>query len=240
MRHLHRRDLHLGRRYRRGNSSGGVDVRAVHRGSAPGHRVGAGGVPSAQRSHIGTEHLLLGLSQGGHSTHDALRDAGFDAASAHQQLEAATPAPSGVTSGHIPFTPRAKRTLEESLHVAERLGQAHIAPPHLLRALLGMRDGAGVKLLVALGLDVTALAVRMEELAATSEPGTGPGARAVRATAYLGSPQAHCARSVIQERDRLRSALVRYARHEGGCDPGQGCNCGLAQVLAGDVEDEGA
>jgi len=103
-----------------------------------------------------------------------------------------------------------------------------------------MRDGAGVKLLVALGLDVTALAVRMEELAATSEPGTGPGARAVRATAYLGSPQAHCARSVIQERDRLRSALVRYACHEGGCDPGQGCNCGLAQVLAGDVEDEGA
>ena len=39
-------------------------------------------------------------------------------------------------------------------------------------------------------------------------------------------------RTVIQHRDRLRSALARYGQHENGCNPQKGCTCGLAEALS--------
>lgn len=123
--------------------------------------------------HIGTEHLLLGLSRA-RDLQDALDDARFDAESARKQLEVTSPAASIPATGHIPFTPRAKQVLEESLRVMKRLEQVHIAPPHLLRALLGLRFGGGVSLLVALGVDVDALTIQAEKLAAGSESDSRP------------------------------------------------------------------
>lgn len=123
--------------------------------------------------HIGTEHLLLGLSQS-RDLQDALHDAGFDAELAREQLEVTSPAAPVPAPGHIPFTPRAKQVMHESLQVMKRLDQAHIAPPHLLRALLGLRVGGGVRILVALGVDVDDLTTRAEKVAASSEPDSRP------------------------------------------------------------------
>lgn len=120
-------------------------------------------------AYIGTEHFLLGLTHAS-STSKALIEAGFDAESARRHLEETSPAGSGSASGHIPFTAHAKQTLEEALQLSNRLHQQHLAPPHLLRALLAVRDGRGAGMLAALGIDVERLAARAEELAADSEP----------------------------------------------------------------------
>ncbi|MDQ2851338.1 MAG: hypothetical protein M3Y49_11505 [Actinomycetota bacterium] len=190
--------------------------------------------------HIGTEHLLLGLAQGLDVTSQALVDAGFDTESARQQLEAVTPVRQWATSGHIPFTPRAKRVLEESLRVSNRLAQEHIAPPHLLRGLLGVPDSGGVRLLLALRVDVASLAARAEELAQASAPDAGHHAGRDGITTSTERGRTLSVRRVRQQRDRLRAALVRYGRHEEGCDQVSGCTCGLAQVLSEDVNDQGA
>ncbi len=185
--------------------------------------------------HIGTEHLLLGLAHERDDTSQVLREAGFDTESGRLLLEATTPHRPVTPSGHIPFTPRAKRVMEESLRVANRLGQDRIAPPHLLRGLLAVTDAGGVRLLLALRVDVAELAARAEELARATPPDSGPGARA--AGAYSGPGGSHFRRAVVQQRDRLRSALARYGRHEEGCDPGAGCTCGLTEELAQDITD---
>lgn len=116
-------------------------------------------------SRIGTEHLLLGLTHGPDATSRALADAGFDTEAGRRELEAMTPARRRESNGFIPFTPHAKETLEGSGRVSDALGQAHIAAPHLLLGLLGLRDAGGIRLLSAAGVDVRALTARAEELA---------------------------------------------------------------------------
>jgi len=98
----------------------------------------------------------------------------LDAELARQQLEVTSPAASIPATGHIPFTPRAKQVMEEALQVMKRVEQAHIAPPHLLRALLGLRVGGGVSLLAALGVDVDGLTIQAEQLAAGTEADSRP------------------------------------------------------------------
>jgi ATP-dependent Clp protease ATP-binding subunit ClpC len=80
---------------------------------------------------IGTEHLLLGLLHDENSeTGRLLRAAGIGLAAVRQLVQEAQDR-TGKPPGHIPFTPRAKRALEQALRVAQRLGQPHIRRPHL-------------------------------------------------------------------------------------------------------------
>jgi ATP-dependent Clp protease ATP-binding subunit ClpA len=150
--------------------------------------------------------------------------------------------------GHVPFTPRAKRVLEQSLRHAQRLGQAHIARPHLLLALLDVRDSVAVQTLVAFGVDLDTLAGHVDELASASEPETRPGPGAdVPATASAPWPQRTrrlqylrrsepgrdlaAALDGLARRDALAHALRRYAHHDESCDQQQGCTCGLQPLL---------
>lgn len=59
--------------------------------------------------------------------------------------------------GHIPFTPRAKKSLEHSLREALALGDTSIGVQHIALALLGMNDGAVPVILSALGLSAAPL-----------------------------------------------------------------------------------
>jgi ATP-dependent Clp protease ATP-binding subunit ClpA len=56
-----------------------------------------------------------------------------------------------ATSGHLPFTPRAKKSLELSLREAEARHDNYIGVEHLTLALVGMKDGAVPPILSALG-----------------------------------------------------------------------------------------
>jgi len=100
--------------------------------------------------HIGTEHLLLALL---HLPEDAPARAALDAtgitiAAAEAGVLEAVPRGAGQVSGHIPFTPRAKRVLELSFHESQRLGSAVIGPEHVLLGLLDERDGVAAQVLL--------------------------------------------------------------------------------------------
>jgi Clp amino terminal domain, pathogenicity island component len=130
-----------------------------------------------RHDHIGTEHLLLGLlreSDGAGASAltslgiglDAARDRVADAA---EQAQGAS-APREPVSGHIPFTPQAKRTLELALREALQLGHDYIGTGHILLGLV--RDPAcrGACILLELGADQAAIRERVIELRPASKP----------------------------------------------------------------------
>jgi ATP-dependent Clp protease ATP-binding subunit ClpA len=61
--------------------------------------------------------------------------------------------PGSAPRGHIPFTPRAKKTLELSLREAEALHDSSIGAEHITLALLIPKDGTVPRILVALGVE---------------------------------------------------------------------------------------
>jgi len=93
-------------------------------------------------NYIGTEHVLLGLLQdedlGGH----LLAGRGLIHDETQARVRAAGTGGKQSPSGHIPFTPRAKKALEMSLREALRLGDNFIGSEHLLLGLL--REGQGL------------------------------------------------------------------------------------------------
>lgn len=204
-----------------------------------------------RHDHIGTEHLLLGLLHDDTPTGAALGAVGVSLAGARDQIGQSHGRAKKEPHGHIPFTARAKGLLEESLRHAQRLGHGHIARPHLLRALLDVRDGAAARTLVELGVDLDALAARADELASAAESETGSFAAAWRPTASLRPEPGRRLRrlhyrkgsepggedlvagwdALAVQRDELADAVRRYGRHDEGCDPARGCSCGLQQVL---------
>lgn len=203
--------------------------------------------------HIGTEHLLLGLLHDATPTGAALEAAGVTLADARATVEQSQGRRNKEPHGHIPFTPRAKRVLEESLRQAQRLGQENIARPHLLCGLLAVRDGIGAQTLVQLGVDLNSLAARADELALAIQPegeldsSTGIRAEARPRTAVgkvprrlryrRGSESSEDLAAQLGElaarREALADAVRRYARHDEDCDRDQRCTCGLQQVLDG-------
>ena len=57
-------------------------------------------------------------------------------------------------SGHIPFTPRAKKVLELSLREALQLGHNYIGTEHILLGLIREGEGVAAQVLVKLGADL--------------------------------------------------------------------------------------
>ena len=70
-----------------------------------------------------------------------------------QRPASAGPSP----GGHIPFTPRAKKSLELSLREAKALHDNYIGVQHLTLALLALKDGTVPVILSALGAPATSL-----------------------------------------------------------------------------------
>jgi ATP-dependent Clp protease ATP-binding subunit ClpA len=123
--------------------------------------------------YIGTEHLLLGLT----------RDAGSIAARALQELEIGQDAVrervieiigrgKEAPSGHIPFTPRAKKVLELSLREALQLNHNYIGTEHILLGLVGEGEGVAAQVLIKLGGSLSRVRDKVIELA---PPGAGEG-----------------------------------------------------------------
>lgn len=105
-----------------------------------------------RHGHIGTEHLMLGLlhEESGISS-QVLSAAGVTLDAARAQVAEIAGTGSKPPTGHIPFTPRAKRVLELALREALELRQSYIRPEHMLLGLIRERDGAGAQVLERLG-----------------------------------------------------------------------------------------
>jgi ATP-dependent Clp protease ATP-binding subunit ClpA len=105
-----------------------------------------------QHGYIGTEHILLGLlreSEGVGAR--SLRRLGVRLDGARSEVEALIGRGTETPSGHIPFTPRAKKVLELSLREAIQLGHNYIGTEHIVLGLVREGDGVAAQTLVKLG-----------------------------------------------------------------------------------------
>jgi hypothetical protein len=118
-------------------------------------------------SFIGTEHLLLGmLREGTGSAARALTSMDVTLDAARHAVEASVGRGKHQSSGHIPFTPRAKKALELALRESLQLGQNFIGSGHLLLGLITQGDDVAIGILGHLHVDVTDLRARaIRELA---------------------------------------------------------------------------
>jgi hypothetical protein len=127
-------------------------------------------------NYIGTEHLLLGLlHEGRGSAARALEAMDVTLDAARDQVTAIIGRGEAQQSGHIPFTPRAKKSLELSLREALQLGDGYIGTGHLLLGLIHHADNVAVQILGNLGADLKDLRARVtEELRNNPEEGRLP------------------------------------------------------------------
>jgi ATP-dependent Clp protease ATP-binding subunit ClpA len=105
-------------------------------------------------NYIGTEHVLLGMLRDSEGiAAQVLESAEVALEAARTRVEAIVGQGSSSPSGHIPFTPRAKKVLENALREALQLGDNFIAPEHLLLGILREGQGVAVRVLTDLGAD---------------------------------------------------------------------------------------
>ena len=113
-------------------------------------------------NYIGTEHLLLGLlHEGGGAAARVLTAVDVTLPAARDQVIAIVGRGQAQPSGHIPFTPRAKKSLELSLREALQLGDGYIGTGHLLLGLIHQGDNMALKMLDKLGADLKDLRARV-------------------------------------------------------------------------------
>ena len=130
--------------------------------------------------YIGTEHILLGLLHEGDYEDDSVAatvleslDVSLEAVRA--QVEQIVGHGGSVPTGHIPFTPRAKKVLELSLREAMQFGHNHIGTEHILLGLIREGEGVAAQVLVGLGAELTL--VRQAVIQTLSGYGGGGSAR---------------------------------------------------------------
>jgi ATP-dependent Clp protease ATP-binding subunit ClpC len=171
-------------------------------------------------SYIGTEHLLLGL----------MRDSGSVASRALRELEISQDAVrervieiigrgKQAPSGHIPFTPRAKKVLELSLREALQLNHSYIGTEHILLGLAGEGEGVAAQVLTKLGGSLSRVRDKVIELA---PPGTGEGPELsipLRREARQRGPFDEVMRRLEAMDERL-AAIERHLGLASGEDPG--------------------
>jgi ATP-dependent Clp protease ATP-binding subunit ClpA len=106
-------------------------------------------------NYIGTEHVLLGLihEREGVAAR-ALVSMGVSLEAVRREIKEIIGIGDHAPSGHIPFTPRAKKVLELSLREALQLGHNYIGTEHILLGLVREGEGVAAQVLVKLGADL--------------------------------------------------------------------------------------
>lgn len=111
---------------------------------------------------IGAEHILLGLlrEEAGVAAR-VMETVGITADQAREQVIAVLGTGEAACSGQIPFTPRAKKILEEALAEALRLHHSYIGTEHILLALANEHEGPAARVLVNLSADLNEIRRRV-------------------------------------------------------------------------------
>ncbi len=127
-------------------------------------------------SYIGTEHILLGLIHEGEGVAaKALESLGISLEAVRSQVEEIIGQGGSSPSGHIPFTPRAKKVLELSLREALQLGHNYIGTEHILLGLIREGEGVAAQVLVKLGADLSRVRQQVIQLLSGYQGGSGKG-----------------------------------------------------------------
>src|SRR5690606_31743375 len=173
-------------------------------------------------NYIGTEHILLGLIHEGEGVAaKALQSLGISLEGVRQQVEQIIGQGQQAPSGHIPFTPRAKKVLELSLREALQLGHNYIGTEHILLGLIREGEGVAAQVLVKLGADLNR--VRQQVIQLLSGDGKEPAA----ASAGGSSETAPTTALVL---DQFGRNLAQAAR-EGKLDPVIGRESEIERVM---------
>ena len=132
--------------------------------------------------YIGTEHILLGLIHEGEGVAaKALESLSISLDGVREQVQEIIGQGQQAPSGHIPFTPRAKKVLELSLREALQLGHNYIGTEHILLGLIREGEGVAAQVLVKLGADLNRVRQQVIQLLSgyqgkeTTGAGVGPG-----------------------------------------------------------------
>jgi ATP-dependent Clp protease ATP-binding subunit ClpC len=125
-------------------------------------------------SYIGTEHILLGLIHEGEGVAaKALESLSISLEAVRNQVEEIIGQGGSSPSGHIPFTPRAKKVLELSLREALQLGHNYIGTEHILLGLIREGEGVAAQVLVKLGADLSRVRQQVIQLLSGYQGPTG-------------------------------------------------------------------
>ena len=127
-----------------------------------------------KHNYIGTEHILLGLLREEEGLAARVLES-FDITVEEVRAQVARIVGQGdeVTTGQIPFTPRAKKVLELALREALSLGHNYIGTEHILLGLV--RENEGVAARILLDFDADAEKIRNEIIRMLSGPGRRQG-----------------------------------------------------------------
>lgn len=127
-----------------------------------------------KHNYIGTEHILLGLlrEEEGLAAR-VLESLDITVEEVRAQVARIVGQGDEVTTGQIPFTPRAKKVLELALREALSLGHNYIGTEHILLGLV--RENEGVAARILLDFDADAEKIRNEIIRMLSGPGRRQG-----------------------------------------------------------------
>ena len=167
-------------------------------------------------NYIGTEHILLGLIHEGEGlAAKALENLGIKLADVREQVQEIIGQGQQAPTGHIPFTPRAKKVLEYSLREGLQLGHTYIGTEHILLGLIREGEGVAAQVLVKLGADLNKVRQQVIQLLAGYQSGQGEKAGAGVGPAS-GPAEGTPAGSLVL--DQFGRNLTQAAR-EGKLDP---------------------
>ncbi len=162
-------------------------------------------------NYIGTEHILLGLiKEGDGIAAKALAELSISIDNVREQVQDMIGQGQQAPTGHIPFTPRAKKVLELSLREALQLGHNYIGTEHILLGLIREGEGVAAQVLVKLGADLTRVRQTVIQLLSGYQAGKES------ATVGGGEPAANDKGSQIL--DQFGRNLTQAAR-DGKLDP---------------------
>ena len=164
-------------------------------------------------NYIGTEHILLGLIHEGEGVAaKALESLDISLEAVRAQVEEIIGQGQQAPSGHIPFTPRAKKVLELSLREALQLGHSYIGTEHILLGLIREGEGVAAQVLQKLGADLNRVRQQVIQLLSGFQ---GKESATAGATAGAGGGEAPSSSLVL---DQFGRNLTQAAR-EGKLDP---------------------
>jgi ATP-dependent Clp protease ATP-binding subunit ClpC len=185
-----------------------------------------------KHNYIGTEHILLGLlrEEEGLAAR-VLESLDITVERVRAQVVRIVGSGEEVTSGQIPFTPRAKKVLELALREALSLGHNYIGTEHILLGLV--RENEGVAARILLDFDADSEKIRNEVIRMLS----GPGGRRSGSQGSGASAGAGAAGGAQGEGKKSSKLLDQFGRNltklaaEGKLDPVVGRETEIERIM---------
>ena len=180
-----------------------------------------------KHNYIGTEHILLGLlrEEEGLAAR-VLESLDITVERVRAQVVRIVGSGEEVTSGQIPFTPRAKKVLELALREALSLGHNYIGTEHILLGLV--RENEGVAARILLDFDADSEKIRNEVIRMLSGPGSRRGSSGAGAAAGAAAPGEGKKSSKLL--DQFGRNLTKLAS-EGKLDPVVGRETEIERIM---------